>query len=105
MKEWKWCLRHGSVEVCIELVGYIEDHKGFYAMEARRAVSSWMDAMSTRNWLHRVPQKIPMLWKRGAISTPWKCGKGSYAVEVQRVVLKVPTPWKRGGLYRVGWMQ
>ena len=28
-----------------------------------------------------------MLWKRGAISTPWKCGKGSYAVEVRRVVL------------------
>ena len=28
-----------------------------------------------------------MSWKRGAISTPWKCGKGSYAREVQRVVL------------------
>ena len=28
-----------------------------------------------------------MPWKRGAISTPWKCGKGSYAVEVRRVVL------------------
>ena len=25
--------------------------------------------------------------KRGAISTSWKYGKGSYAVEVQRVVL------------------
>ena len=56
-------------------------------MEARRVVSSWMDAMSTRNWLHRVPQKIPMLWKRGAISTPWKCGKGSYTMEVRRVLL------------------
>ena len=28
-----------------------------------------------------------MPWKLGAISTPWKCGKGSYAVEVRRVVL------------------
>ena len=28
-----------------------------------------------------------MPWKREAISTPWKCGKGSYTVEVQRVVL------------------
>ena len=28
-----------------------------------------------------------MSWKRGAISTLWKCGKGSYAREVQRVVL------------------
>ena len=28
-----------------------------------------------------------MPWKRGAISTSWKYGKGSYAVEVQRVVL------------------
>ena len=28
-----------------------------------------------------------MPWKRGAISTPWKCRKGSYAVEVRRVVL------------------
>ena len=28
-----------------------------------------------------------MSWKRGAISTSWKCGKGSYAREVQRVVL------------------
>ena len=28
-----------------------------------------------------------MPWKRGAISTPWKCGKDSYAVEVRRVVL------------------
>ena len=28
-----------------------------------------------------------MPWKRGAISTLWKCGKGSYAVEVRRVVL------------------
>ena len=72
---------------------------GAYAMEARRVVSSWMDAMSTKNCLHRVPQRIPMPWKCGAIPTPWKCGKGSYAVEVRRVVLKVPTPWKRVGLY------
>ena len=28
-----------------------------------------------------------MPWKRGAISTPWKCGKGSYVMEVRRVVL------------------
>nr|POE67620.1 hypothetical protein CFP56_26843 [Quercus suber] len=28
-----------------------------------------------------------MPWKRGAIPTPWKCGKGSYVVEVRRVVL------------------
>ena len=28
-----------------------------------------------------------MPWKRGAIFTPWKCGKGSYAMEVRRVVL------------------
>ena len=28
-----------------------------------------------------------MPWKRGAISTSWKYGKGSYAVEVRRVVM------------------
>ena len=28
-----------------------------------------------------------MPWKRGAISIPWKCGKGSNAMEVRRVVL------------------
>ena len=27
-----------------------------------------------------------MPWKRRAISAPWKCGKGSYTVEVGRVV-------------------
>ena len=37
-KVWKWFRRHGSREGCIELVGYIEYHKGFYAVEARRAV-------------------------------------------------------------------
>ena len=30
----KWFLYHGSAEGCIELVGYIEYHKGSYAVEA-----------------------------------------------------------------------
>ena len=37
-KVWKWFRRHGSTEGCIELVGYIEYHKGFYAVEAWRVV-------------------------------------------------------------------
>ena len=87
---WKGFLCYGSAKGCT---------KRSYAMEARRVVSSWLDAMSTINWLHQVPQKIPIPWKRGVISTPWKCGKGSNAVEVRRVVLKVPTAWKCEGLY------
>ena len=54
-KVWKWFLRHGSAEGCIELVGYVEYHKGSYAMEARRVVLSWLDALSAINWLHQVP--------------------------------------------------
>ena len=54
-KVWKWILRHGSAEGCIELVGYIEYHKGSYAVEAQRVVSSWLDTLSTINWLHREP--------------------------------------------------
>ena len=53
-KVWKWFLRHGSVEGHIELVGYIVYHKGSNAVEAQRVVSSWLDALSTINWLHRV---------------------------------------------------
>ena len=87
MKEWKWCLRHGSAEGCTDLVGYIEYHKGSYAMEARKGCIELEDAMSTKNCLHRVPQRIPMPWNRGAIPTPWKCGKGSNTIEVRRVVL------------------
>ena len=54
-KVWKWFLRHGSAEGCIELVGYIEYHKGSYAVAAQRVVSSWLDTLSTINWLHREP--------------------------------------------------
>ena len=53
-KVWKWFGRQGSAEGCIELVGYIDYHKGSYIVEARRVVSSWLDALSTTNWLHRV---------------------------------------------------
>ena len=55
MKVWKWILRHGSAEGCIELVGYIEYHKGSCAVEAQSVVLSWLDALSTVNWLHQVP--------------------------------------------------
>ena len=55
VKVWKWILRHGSTEGCIELVGYIEYHIGSYAMEAQSVVLSWLDALSTIYWLHQVP--------------------------------------------------
>ena len=55
MKVWKGFLRHGSAKGCTELVGYIEYHKGSYVVEAWKVVSSWLDALSTINWLHRVP--------------------------------------------------
>ena len=73
-----------------------------------KAVLSWLGAASTENWLRQLLAKIPMPWKRRAIPTLWKCGKGSYAVEARRVVhswlgasstIKYPTPWKPGGLY------
>ena len=54
-KVWKWFERHGSAEGCFELVCYIEYHKGSYVVKARRVVSSWLDALSTVNWLHQVP--------------------------------------------------
>ena len=52
---WKRFLRCGSVKGCIELVGYIEYRKGSYAVETRSVVSSWLEALSTINWLHGVP--------------------------------------------------
>ena len=55
VKVWKWILRHGSAEGCIELVGYIEYHIGSYTVEAQSVVLSWLDSLSTVNWLHQVP--------------------------------------------------
>ena len=48
-----------------------------------KAVLSWLGAASTANWLRQLPAKIPMPWKRRAIPTLRKCGKGSYAVEAR----------------------
>ena len=53
-KVWNWFLCHGSAEGRIKLVGYIVYHKGSNAVEAQRVVSSWLDALNTINWLHRV---------------------------------------------------
>ena len=99
-KVWKWFLHHGSVEGCIELVGYVEYHKGSYAMEVQSVVPSRLASLSTIKdsyvvdaWSSSYTTKV---WK-----CFWRCGnaegcfklvvyieyrKGSYAVETRSVV-------------------